>query len=64
VEHRRDPAAGGRPRRDRPGPADPRIINLPGDLLRHELLMTLQPVPEKTIREIVDEVFLPLVSVG
>jgi antitoxin (DNA-binding transcriptional repressor) of toxin-antitoxin stability system len=32
------------------------------NLLRHELLMTLQPVPESTIREIVDDIFLPLVS--
>ncbi len=39
----------------------PRIANVPLDLLRHELLMTLQPVPEETITEIVDEIFLPLV---
>lgn len=39
----------------------PRVRALPGDLLRHELLMTLRPVPKKTIEEIVDEVFLPLV---
>jgi AcrR family transcriptional regulator len=39
----------------------PRIATLPFDLLRHELLMTLQPVPDETIIAIVDEVFLPLV---
>jgi hypothetical protein len=39
----------------------PRIANVPLDLLRHELLMTLQPVPEQTISEIVDEIFPPLV---
>jgi len=40
----------------------PRIANLPTDLLRHELLMTLQPVSDETIAEIVDNVFLPLVK--
>lgn len=40
----------------------PRVRALPGDLLRHELLMTLKPVPRKTIEEIVDQVFLPLVK--
>jgi AcrR family transcriptional regulator len=39
----------------------PRIANLPADLLRHELLMTLRPVPEETITEIIDGIFLPLV---
>jgi hypothetical protein len=39
----------------------PRIANVPLDLPRYELLMTLQPVPEETITEIVDEIFLPLV---
>lgn len=38
-----------------------RIANLPLDLLRHELLMTLHPVPDETIVEIVDDIFLPLV---
>ncbi|MEV0401422.1 TetR/AcrR family transcriptional regulator [Actinoallomurus sp. NPDC050550] len=38
-----------------------RIAELPTDLLRHELLMTLQPVPDPTITEIVDDIFLPLV---
>ena len=42
------------------GSAHSRIANVPLDLLRHELLMTLQPVPEETITEIVDEIFLPL----
>ena len=39
----------------------PRIAQLPLDLMRHELLMTLQPVPEETVTEIVDDIFLPLV---
>jgi AcrR family transcriptional regulator len=38
----------------------PRIIALPFDLFRHEVLTTLQPVPAKTIEEIVDDIFLPL----
>jgi hypothetical protein len=33
---------------------------LPSDLARHELLMTLKPVREATILEIVDTIFLPL----
>ena len=38
-----------------------RIMTLPVDLLRHELMMTLEPAPPETIDQIVDEVFLPLV---
>ncbi|MFI5897715.1 TetR/AcrR family transcriptional regulator [Actinoplanes sp. NPDC051513] len=40
----------------------PRIAALPGDLLRHELLMTLRPASDEAIAEIVDDIFLPLVS--
>lgn len=39
-----------------------RIMNLPFDLVRHEALMTLGPVPPDVIQEIVDDIFLPLVS--
>jgi AcrR family transcriptional regulator len=39
-----------------------RIRSLPWDLIRHELLMTLQPVPDTTVDEIVDQIFLPLVT--
>jgi AcrR family transcriptional regulator len=38
-----------------------RIARLPGDLFRYEILMTLQPVSEGAITEIVDSIFLPLV---
>lgn len=38
----------------------PRIVNLPFDLLRHDLLMTLRAVPDAAIIEIVDQVWLPL----
>jgi len=41
----------------------PRIAALPGDLLRHELLITHTPVSDAVLAEIVDEVFLPLVTV-
>lgn len=44
-----------------PAKLAPRIASLPTDLLRHELLTTLRPVPEETITEIVDDIFLPLV---
>jgi AcrR family transcriptional regulator len=41
----------------------PRIASLLPDLLRHELLMTLKPVPKAVIAEFIDEIFLPLVRV-
>jgi AcrR family transcriptional regulator len=40
----------------------PRIVSLPTDLARHEILMTFEPLSDEAIKEIVDEVFLPLVS--
>jgi AcrR family transcriptional regulator len=40
----------------------PRIVSLPADLLRHELLMTMTAASQKTILEIVDDVFLPLAT--
>lgn len=39
----------------------PRITALPADLARHEALMTLAPLSDAVITEIVDEIFLPLV---
>jgi AcrR family transcriptional regulator len=39
----------------------PRIVALPMDLARHEMLMTLKPLPDEVIQEIVDDIFLPLV---
>jgi AcrR family transcriptional regulator len=48
------------------GPKTPpvRVVSLPVDLLRHELLMTLGPVTPQTITQIVDDVFLPLARVS
>jgi AcrR family transcriptional regulator len=40
----------------------PRILALPTDLVRHDLLMTLKPPSDVVIQEIVDDIFLPLVS--
>lgn len=40
----------------------PRIATLPIDLLRHELFRSLSLADEHAITEIVDQVFLPLVS--
>ncbi|MFC9224864.1 TetR/AcrR family transcriptional regulator [Streptomyces hygroscopicus] len=40
----------------------PRIVRLPYDLLRHEVLMHLRPMSSSAIQEIVDTVFLPLVG--
>ncbi|MDM4763839.1 TetR/AcrR family transcriptional regulator [Galbitalea sp. SE-J8] len=40
----------------------PGIVSLPFDLFRQDVLMTLAHVPEKRILEIVDEIFLPLVT--
>lgn len=39
----------------------PRMLALPGDLARNELILYNKPMSEETIAEIVDEVFLPLV---
>ncbi|HEY0229370.1 MAG TPA: TetR/AcrR family transcriptional regulator [Mycobacterium sp.] len=39
-----------------------RIAHLPVDLFRHELVMTLQPLTDEAIEEIVDTIFLPLLE--
>lgn len=38
----------------------PRVVNLPFDLYRHEVFMTMSQVANDVIHEIVDEVWLPL----
>jgi hypothetical protein len=35
--------------------------SLPVDLVRHDLIMNQAPVPDDTLVEIVDRIFLPLV---
>jgi AcrR family transcriptional regulator len=44
-----------------PARLTPRVIGVPFDLYRQELLMNLEAVSDDAIRSIVDEVFLPLV---
>jgi hypothetical protein len=39
-----------------------RIARLPVDLLRYEMLMTLRPLSDEAIEEIVDTIFLPLLD--
>lgn len=69
-----DAVAGGSPEAFAPiftravarGEADParltdRIRALPFDLIRQELFRFLRPVPDQTIREIVDDIVMPLV---
>jgi hypothetical protein len=42
----------------------PRIIALPFALFRNEMMMTLKPVPDHVLRQIVDDIFIPLVTTG
>lgn len=37
------------------------VASLPSDLVRHDLVMSLRPLPDRRIVEIVDEIWLPLV---
>src|SRR5208282_3723220 len=50
--------------RSTPGRLSPRIASLPLDLVRHDLIMNRAPAPDKTLVEIVDRIFLPLVLAG
>ena len=43
-------------------PRSARVLNLPFDLLRHDELTTMRAVPDESIAEIVDEVWLPLLQ--
>ena len=38
------------------------VLTMPFDLMRHDMLMTYKPIPDERIREIVDDLFLPLVA--
>ncbi len=37
-----------------------RVVTLPFDLFRHETMLTLRPVPDEVILQIVDDIWLPL----
>ena len=39
-----------------------RVAGLPGDLLRHQMMISRMPVPDEFVVEVVDEIFLPLVA--
>ncbi|GAA3598411.1 TetR/AcrR family transcriptional regulator [Nonomuraea rosea] len=43
-------------------PRSSRMVNLPFDLLRHDMLTTMRAVPAESIGEIVDDVWLPLLG--
>ncbi len=45
-------------------PRSERVVNLPFDLVRHDMLMTMGAVPDATIVEIVDRVWLPLLGLN
>ncbi|MFC1404021.1 MULTISPECIES: TetR/AcrR family transcriptional regulator [Streptacidiphilus] len=45
-----------------PARLTPRIVDLPFDLFRNEAMMTLKPVPDHVLRQIVDDIFIPLVT--
>ena len=45
-----------------PARLSPRIRSLPVDIVRHDLIMNQEPVPDSTLEEIVDKIFLPLVT--
>jgi AcrR family transcriptional regulator len=40
----------------------PAVLEMPFDLLRHDMLMTLKPVPWERITAIVDDLFMPLAT--
>jgi AcrR family transcriptional regulator len=43
------------------GRIPPAVLAMPFDLVRHDLLMDLKPLPPARIHEIVDDLFMPLV---
>jgi Tetracyclin repressor-like, C-terminal domain len=48
----------------RAGQVSDRVARVPVDLFRYELMMTLKPIADEVIEDIVDTVFLPLVRLG
>jgi AcrR family transcriptional regulator len=45
-----------------PARLTPRIIDQTFDQFRNEMMMTLRPVPDHVLRQIVDDIFIPLVT--
>jgi AcrR family transcriptional regulator len=46
------------------GRVTPRIAAVPGNLLRHQLLLAKEPASDDVLAEIVDDIFLPLVTLA
>jgi hypothetical protein len=40
------------------------IVVMPFDLMRHDMLMTYQPIPPERVLAIVDDLFMPLVAIN
>jgi hypothetical protein len=40
----------------------PAVLTMPFDLVRHDILMTMKPLPPERITSIVDDLFLPLAT--
>jgi AcrR family transcriptional regulator len=40
----------------------PAVLTMPFDLMRHDMLLTLKPVPPERVAAIVDDLFMPLVA--
>jgi AcrR family transcriptional regulator len=45
-------------------PRSARLVNLPLDLFRHDTILTMRPVPDESILQIVDELWLPLLGLS
>src|SRR5215813_2006834 len=42
----------------------PAVLAMPFDLMRHDMLMTYQPIPPERVLTIVDDLFMPLVAIN
>ncbi|ACU77357.1 transcriptional regulator, TetR family [Catenulispora acidiphila DSM 44928] len=42
----------------------PAVLSMPFDLIRHEMLMTYKPIAPERVIEIVDDLFMPLVTIN
>jgi hypothetical protein len=42
----------------------PAVLTMPFDLIRHDMLMTYQPIPPERVLAIVDDLFMPLVAMN
>lgn len=40
------------------------VLTMPFDLMRHDMLMTYKPIPPERVRAIVDDLFMPLVTIN